>query len=56
MVECTTQGNGITWEKNGQLKSLKADAVFTNDATQGSVYHSVSGAGLGCRRGAGSEQ
>ncbi|KAL4124990.1 hypothetical protein PRIC2_008581 [Phytophthora ramorum] len=30
------------WEKNGQLKTLKADAVFANGATQDSVYRSVS--------------
>ncbi|KAG6610130.1 kinesin-like protein [Phytophthora cinnamomi] len=38
----TAQDNQVMWEKNGQLKILKADAVFANGATQDNVYHSVS--------------
>lgn len=38
----TVQGNGVTWEKNGQVKILKADAVFTKGASQDIVYRSVS--------------
>ncbi|KAG7393755.1 hypothetical protein PHYPSEUDO_004518 [Phytophthora pseudosyringae] len=39
----TVQENEVLWEKNGQLKILKADAVFANGASQDSVYRSVSG-------------
>ncbi|KAF1773922.1 Kinesin-like protein [Phytophthora cactorum] len=38
----TVQENEVIWEKNGQLKILKADAVFANGASQDSVYRSVS--------------
>ncbi|KAG6976652.1 hypothetical protein JG688_00001136 [Phytophthora aleatoria] len=38
----TVQENEVIWEKNGQLKILKADAVFANGALQDSVYRSVS--------------
>ncbi|KAE9028194.1 hypothetical protein PF011_g1689 [Phytophthora fragariae] len=37
----TLQENEVMWEKNGQLKILKADAVFANGATQDRVYLSV---------------
>ncbi|ETI43625.1 hypothetical protein F443_11484 [Phytophthora nicotianae P1569] len=38
----TVQQSEVVWEKNGQLKILKADAVFTQGASQDSVYRSVS--------------
>jgi hypothetical protein len=33
----------VTWEKNGQIKMLIADAVFSGSATQDEVFHSVEG-------------
>ncbi|KAK1947961.1 Kinesin-like protein KIF15 [Phytophthora citrophthora] len=36
------QENEVRWEKNGQMKILKADAVFANGSSQDNVFCSVS--------------
>ncbi|KAJ0404184.1 hypothetical protein P43SY_002027 [Pythium insidiosum] len=40
-VELRIRDNSVSWEKNGQLKTLLADAVFQGDASQDDVFRSV---------------
>ncbi|GLD95015.1 hypothetical protein PINS_up003640 [Pythium insidiosum] len=45
-VDLRIERNSVSWEKNGQLKTLLADAVFQGDAAQDDVFHSVEGASM----------